>query len=130
VAGTVAAVRARYPGRRIVAVFEPRTNTSRRAVFQADYVLALRGADRVVIAEPPPGAIYSATGEVTEFLSVDAVARELRMAGAPAEVLPGADAIAARLAATCAPGDVVLVMSNGGFDNVWEKLLAALAARR
>jgi UDP-N-acetylmuramate: L-alanyl-gamma-D-glutamyl-meso-diaminopimelate ligase len=130
VAGTVQAVRARYPGRRVVAVFEPRTNTSRRAVFQTDYVGALRGADRVVIAEPPAGAVYSATGEVTEFLSVDAVVRELRAAGAPAEVLPGADAIAARLAATCAPGDVVLIMSNGGFGNVWEKLLGALRARR
>jgi len=129
VSGTVEAVRARFPGRRIVAVFEPRTNTSRRAVFQADYVQALRGADRVVIAEPPPGAVYSATGRVTEFLSVDAVARELRAAGVEAEVLPGADAIAARLAASCAPGDVVLVMSNGGFGNVWEKLLEALAGR-
>ena len=129
VSGTVGAVRARFPGRRIVAVFEPRTNTSRRAVFQADYVQALRGADRVVIAEPPPGAVYSATGRVTEFLSVDAVARELRAAGVEAEVLPGADAIAARLAASCAPGDVVLVMSNGGFGNVWEKLLEALAGR-
>src|SRR5262245_24616630 len=66
VAASISSLRARFPGRRLVAVFEPRTNTSRRAVFQRDYARAFDGADRGVGAAVPDAPIYSNTGEVPE----------------------------------------------------------------
>jgi len=126
---TVAAVRAKYPGRRLVAVFEPRTNTSRRKVFQAEYARAFDGVARAVIAVVPDTPIYSATGEVTERFSSPELAADLRARGIEAEAIDGADAIAADIAAAVAPGDVVLGMSNGGFGGFYEKLLARLQER-
>jgi UDP-N-acetylmuramate: L-alanyl-gamma-D-glutamyl-meso-diaminopimelate ligase len=126
---TLAAVRARYPGRRLVAVFEPRSNTSRRKVFQREYAEALAGADRVVVSVVPDAPIYSITGEVTERFSAAELAAELRERfGLPADAIDGVDAIVERLAAEAQEGDVALVMSNGAFGGIWEKLLAALGA--
>ncbi|MBW2360966.1 MAG: hypothetical protein JRG84_08695 [Deltaproteobacteria bacterium] len=125
VRGTVEAVRSRYSGRRIVAVFEPRTNTSRRAVFQQSYAEAFDLADRVVVALPPQGALYSATGEVGETFSPERLVADIRARGGAAEQPGDVDAIVQHLAATCEPGDVVLVMSNGAFGNIWERLLQA-----
>jgi len=127
VRATLAAVRARYPGRRIVAIFEPRTNTSRRAVFQRDYAAAFDDADRVVVRVVADAPIYSATGEVTERFSADALAADLTARGVEATALPDVDAIVARVAADARPGDVAVVMSNGDFGGVWGKLLDALA---
>jgi UDP-N-acetylmuramate: L-alanyl-gamma-D-glutamyl-meso-diaminopimelate ligase len=126
VRGTVEAVRERYAGRRIVAVFEPRTNTSRRSVFQQRYAEAFDAAHRVVVADPPQGALYSATGEVREVFSAETLVGDLRARGIPAEQPGDVAAIVEHLVATCDPGDVVLVMSNGAFDNIWERLLQAL----
>jgi UDP-N-acetylmuramate: L-alanyl-gamma-D-glutamyl-meso-diaminopimelate ligase len=128
VRATLEGLRARFPERRLVAVFEPRTNTSRRKVFQQDYAEAFGAAARVIVSRPPPGPIYSATGEVTEFFSADQLAEDLRARGVAAAALDGPDAIVPELAASCAPGDVVVVMSNGDFGNLWERLLQALAA--
>jgi UDP-N-acetylmuramate: L-alanyl-gamma-D-glutamyl-meso-diaminopimelate ligase len=128
VAGSIAALRARFPGRRLVAVFEPRTNTSRRAVFQRAYAEAFDGADRVVVSVVPDAPIYSATGEVSERFSSPRLASDVRSRGTPAVALEGVDAIVAHLVRESAPGDVVLVMSNGDFGNVWVRLLDALAA--
>ena len=127
VAATLEAVRARYPGRRVVAIFEPRTNTSRRKVFQQQYAESFDAADAVVIRIVPDTPIYSATGEVTERFSADALAADLTARGVPAVALPDVDAIVAHLAAHAQRGDVAVVMSNGDFGGVWEKLLAALA---
>jgi UDP-N-acetylmuramate: L-alanyl-gamma-D-glutamyl-meso-diaminopimelate ligase len=127
VAGSIGAVRSRYPGRRLVAVFEPRTNTSRRALFQERYAEALDGADRVVVRIVPDTPIYSATGEVSERFSSPRLARDLAARGVEAVALDDVDAIVDTLAADCRPGDVVLIMSNGDFGGVWEKLLARLA---
>jgi UDP-N-acetylmuramate: L-alanyl-gamma-D-glutamyl-meso-diaminopimelate ligase len=123
---TVAGLRARYPGRRLISIFEPRTNTSRRRVFQEEYARAFEGSDRVVVARVADTPIYSATGEVTERFSADDLVRDLRARGLDAEALDGADAIVAELARGARPGDVLLVMSNGAFGNIWEKLLARL----
>ena len=120
---TLRAVRARYPDRRIVAVFEPRSNTSRRKVFQREFTAALSGADEVVLAgvfgveKIPPG----------ERLSPEEVATELRASGRPAHVIPEVDGIVSRLSETCRPGDLVLIMSNGGFGGIQAKLAAALS---
>jgi len=123
---TVAAVRARHPGRRLVAVFEPRTNTSRCAVFQEDYARAFEGADRVVISIVPDAPIYSNTGEVTARLSAPRLAGALRARGQAATALPGPDAILEALVRDARPGDVLLVMSNGSFGHLVPRLLAAL----
>ncbi len=126
---TLAAMRARFPGRRLVAVFEPRSNTSRRAVFQSDYVRALETADQVWIARVPDAPIYSATGEVTERLSSERIATDLRNRGKPAQSTTSPDLIAEELAERCRAGDVVLVMSNGDFGGLVLKLLGRLRER-
>ncbi|MEM7413620.1 MAG: UDP-N-acetylmuramate:L-alanyl-gamma-D-glutamyl-meso-diaminopimelate ligase [Myxococcota bacterium] len=128
VAATLTAVRARYPGRRIVAIFEPRTNTSRRKVFQQQYAEAFDAADRIVIREVPDTPIYSATGEVTEKFSAAQLAADLEDRELVAEAISDVDAIVDHVVAEAAPGDVAVVMSNGAFDGIWEKLLAALEA--
>ncbi len=127
VAASIESLRARLPGRRLIAVFEPRTNTSRRAVFQADYVRALSDADRVVLRILSDDPIYSATGPVTERFSSQQLAVDLVAAGTPAVALDDVDAIVEYLVRDCEPGDVVLVMSNGDFGNLWERLLRDLA---
>jgi UDP-N-acetylmuramate: L-alanyl-gamma-D-glutamyl-meso-diaminopimelate ligase len=126
VRASIGALRARFPGRRLVAVFEPRTNTSRRALFQEDYARAFDGADRVVVSVVPQAPIYSATGPVTEYLSAETLAADLAARGLHAVALEGVDAIVGHLAASCDAGDVVLVMSNGDFGDIWERLLTAL----
>jgi UDP-N-acetylmuramate: L-alanyl-gamma-D-glutamyl-meso-diaminopimelate ligase len=123
---TLQAMRDRYPGRRVWAVFEPRTNTSRRKVFQRDYADALAGADRVVISVVPDAPIYSNTGEVTERLDARTLAADLASRGVAADAIDGIDALVARVVAGAEPGDVVCVMSNGDFGGVWQKLLARL----
>jgi len=126
VSGTIQAIRACHPDRRLIAVFEPRTNTSRRSIFQQRYAEAFAGVDRAVIAKLPDGPIYSATGEVSEFFSSEQLADDLRAREIDAVSIEGVNGIVAHLVATCEPGDVVLVMSNGGFDDIWDLLLKAL----
>jgi UDP-N-acetylmuramate: L-alanyl-gamma-D-glutamyl-meso-diaminopimelate ligase len=126
---TIGAMRARYPGRRVVAVFEPRSNTSRRAIFESDFVDALASADRALVLAVEAAPIYSATGEVSEFLDATAVARALRERGTAAAAHRSVDAVLDDLIDSCAPGDVVLLMSNGDFGGLRERLPERLAAR-
>ena len=126
VAATIDAIKQRHPGSRVVALLEPRTNTSRRAIFQDDYVEALMQADRVAVAEVGSEPIYSITGEVTEILSSQAVAAELRRRGRDAAAFEAIDEMIEWVVAGKRAGDVVLVMSNGAFGGIWERLLAAL----
>jgi UDP-N-acetylmuramate: L-alanyl-gamma-D-glutamyl-meso-diaminopimelate ligase len=123
---TLAAMCARFPGRRIVAVLEPRSNTSRRALFQRDFVEALAGADVAVICVVPHEPLYSATGAVTEWLDAERLAADLRGRGVEAAALDGPDAILEHVAALARPGDVVLVMSNGDFGGLCSRLLVRL----
>jgi UDP-N-acetylmuramate: L-alanyl-gamma-D-glutamyl-meso-diaminopimelate ligase len=126
VAGTIEAIAQKHAGRRVVALLEPRTNTSRRALFQDDYVDALERADRVAIAEVGDEPLYSMTGDVTECLSASAVAGALRDRGCEAEAFEEIDQIVDWVVEGRQEGDVVLVMSNGAFGGIWEKLLKAL----
>jgi UDP-N-acetylmuramate: L-alanyl-gamma-D-glutamyl-meso-diaminopimelate ligase len=128
VQGSIGSLRARFPERRLVAVFEPRTNTSRRAIFQQRYAEAFDEADCVVLAVPPEGPLYSATGEVGALFSAEQLAADVIARGVEAVALDGVDAIVEHLAQTCRPGDVVLTMSNGDFGNIWQRLLDALGA--
>ena len=129
VKASIGAIRARYPERRLVAIFEARTNTSRRAVFQDAYAAAFDGATRVVLRKLPDEPIYSNTGTPTELFSAEDLADALEERGLPAGVFSDIDAEAVAQAQELEDGDVVLVMSNGDFGNIWEKLLAALDER-
>jgi UDP-N-acetylmuramate: L-alanyl-gamma-D-glutamyl-meso-diaminopimelate ligase len=113
------------PGRRVVAIFEPRTSTA-AARFSRAVCGVVRRRDQVIRVVPDT-PIYSVTGEVTEKFSAGMLANDLSVRGVPAVALPDVDAIVAHVAATARPGDVAVVMSNGDFGGVWEKLLAALA---
>ena len=125
VAGAIAALRLRYPRRRLWAVFEPRSNTSRRKIFQREYAQAFAAADQVLIA----GVFHKETDQVAEsdlfspqHLVDDLVARRIS-----ARTLADADAIKHVLLAEARSGDVILLMSNGGFGGLRHKLVEALS---
>jgi UDP-N-acetylmuramate: L-alanyl-gamma-D-glutamyl-meso-diaminopimelate ligase len=122
---TIAALRFRYPGRRLWAVFEPRSNTSRRSIHQGEYARALDGADRVSLREPEPHDKVPAD----QRLDVAGLTATLRAAGHRASASSEVDALIAEVAREAEPGDVVLVMSNGAFGGFPDRLLSALAAR-
>ena len=124
IAETLAGVRSAYPGRRIWAIFEPRSATSCRRVFQADFVRALSHADRVVL----PAVFRSALPD-DERLSPEQVVEELRTADVDARFIPQVDDIVRTVAREGRDGDLVIVMSNGGFDDIHQKLLTALDPR-
>jgi UDP-N-acetylmuramate: L-alanyl-gamma-D-glutamyl-meso-diaminopimelate ligase len=126
VRASIGAARARYPGKRLVAVFEPRTNTSRRRIFQEDYARAFDGAAEVVVREVADEPIYSATGEVSEHFSSAELVDALEARSIPASAHPDVEGIIERVVSGHQGDDVVLVMSNGSFDDIWEKLLLAL----
>ncbi len=118
IAETLQALRTRYAGRRLWAILEPRSNTLRRAVLQAELAQSLALADEVVVAAIfKPEAIPEG-----ERLNVGAVVRALQAAGRAAVELPDADAIVAAAAPRMQPGDVVAILSNGGFSGIYEKL--------
>jgi UDP-N-acetylmuramate: L-alanyl-gamma-D-glutamyl-meso-diaminopimelate ligase len=122
VAATLEAVRQGFPGRRLVAAFEPRTNTSRRRVFQADYARAFAPAEVIFVREPPD--LWKVPEG--ERFSSEQLAADLRAGGKEARYFPDTDALLAGLLETLRPGDVVLVMSNGDFDHLIPRLCAAL----
>jgi UDP-N-acetylmuramate: L-alanyl-gamma-D-glutamyl-meso-diaminopimelate ligase len=119
---TLRALRAVYPNARLWAVLEPRSNTLRRKVLEADLIASLRMADRVVLA----GIYQQQRIPDAERLHPEDVVHALNSAGTPAELLEDADAIVAGVAPELASGDVVAILSNGGFDGIYEKLPARL----
>lgn len=123
---TIRAVRGRYPGRPVTAIFEPRSNTSRRKVFQAEFARALAEADSAILA----GVFGADRIPPEERLDPAAVVDAVRRAGREAEYLPDVGRIVERVASRARPGDLVLVMSNGGFGGIQGKLAAALSAAR
>jgi UDP-N-acetylmuramate: L-alanyl-gamma-D-glutamyl-meso-diaminopimelate ligase len=127
VAGAIAAVRLRYPRRRLWAVFEPRSNTSRRKVFQREYVAALEAADQVVIG----GVFQKATDAVSaaELFSPDQLAADLAARGVAAHAGGDADAIRTLLLNDVRRDDVILLMSNGDFGGLRRTLVDGLVAR-
>ena len=119
---TLRGLRQRYPGKRLWAVFEPRSNTSRRNVLQAELIGALTEADgSVVAAVANPEKVPEG-----QRLDTDAVAKAVTAAGKACFFEPDTAAIVARLKEQTRPGDVIVVFSNGGFDGIHQKLLSAL----
>ena len=121
---TLHALRYRYPRHRIWAIFEPRSNTTRRAVFQQQLPDALKVADGVFIAQV--AKLEQIPQE--ERLKPEAVVDAIAAAGRPAFYEENANAIVDRIVPMLQPKDIVAVFSNGGFDNIHEKLLARLRA--
>jgi UDP-N-acetylmuramate: L-alanyl-gamma-D-glutamyl-meso-diaminopimelate ligase len=120
---TIRALRVRFQGRRLWALFEPRSNTTRRNVFQGELVDALEGADEVVIAEV--ARLEQLPVELR--LNPDRLIADLRSRGREAAYLPTVDAIVAHVAGRVRVGDVLCVFSNGGFGNIHNRLLQAVA---
>jgi UDP-N-acetylmuramate: L-alanyl-gamma-D-glutamyl-meso-diaminopimelate ligase len=123
---TIDAVRGRWPGRRVVAVFEPRSNTSRRKVFQEEFAQALSRADEVVIAPVfAPEKVPAG-----ELLDPEEVARRVRERGKESHHLRSVEEIVGYLSGSTGKGDLVLLMSNGGFGGMRTRLPAALGERK
>ncbi|WP_390891578.1 UDP-N-acetylmuramate:L-alanyl-gamma-D-glutamyl-meso-diaminopimelate ligase [Edaphobacter flagellatus] len=119
---TLRALRESYPGQRLVAVLEPRSNTLRRNVFERELVESLALADQVVMA----GVFKSESIPVAERLVPEHVVDALNERGIPAALCQDADAIVSMLAPEVKSGDVVAILSNGGFGNIYQKLPQAI----
>jgi UDP-N-acetylmuramate: L-alanyl-gamma-D-glutamyl-meso-diaminopimelate ligase len=120
---TLSALRTGYPARRIWAVFEPRSASSCRRVFQKDFARAFGAADEVVVA-----AVFRSSLPESERLSAEQLVDDLRGAGQHARHIPEIDEIVGTIVREHRAGDVVVLMSNGGFGGIHKKLLQALAA--
>jgi UDP-N-acetylmuramate: L-alanyl-gamma-D-glutamyl-meso-diaminopimelate ligase len=122
VRATIEAIRARFPERRLWAVFEPRSNTSRRRLHQGEYVEALAGAPCVALRVPEPHDMVPAD----QRLDAERVVADLRARGVDARAAADVDRLVRAVADGVHPGDVVLVMSNGAFGGFVDRLLTAL----
>ena len=122
IAGTLKALRGRYPESRLWAILEPRSNTLRRRVLQSDLARSLAGADEVIVAN----VFRSDAIPENERLELPALAAEIKQNGRPVRLLADADAIVQTIAPELRSGDVVAILSNGGFGGIYEKLPARL----
>ncbi|MBL9175537.1 MAG: UDP-N-acetylmuramate:L-alanyl-gamma-D-glutamyl-meso-diaminopimelate ligase [Verrucomicrobiales bacterium] len=120
---TLRALRVRFPSRRLWAIFEPRSNTTRRNVFQSELVDALERADAIVVAE----VARLEQLPLSERLNPEKLMQDLRLTGKPAAYLPTVESILDHVVAGVREGDVVCVFSNGGFGNIHDRLLTRLA---
>lgn len=123
IASTLHGARRRYPGRRIWALFEPRSISSSRKEFENGYIDAFHEADRVIIGPIFHRDRYATRYGLDKMMSVDTIIEKLEV---PVEQIDDFDAIAKRVAAEAKEGDVILVMSSGAFGGVHEKILGEL----
>ena len=119
---TLAAARQKYAGRRIVAIFEPRSYTAQRREFEDDYADAFLAADDIIIA----GLFHPERYDESTAMSPDRLVERWSAAGHHAAYLPVVDDIVAHVSARAAPGDVIMIMSNGGFGGIHDRMLRAL----
>jgi UDP-N-acetylmuramate: L-alanyl-gamma-D-glutamyl-meso-diaminopimelate ligase len=120
---TLSALRSGYPGRRIWAVFEPRSASSCRRVFQDDFARAFGSADQVVVAQ-----VFRSSLPEEQRLSAEQLVSDLQARGQRARYVPEVDDIVRTIVEEHREGDLVVLMSNGGFGGIHSKLLKALAA--
>jgi UDP-N-acetylmuramate: L-alanyl-gamma-D-glutamyl-meso-diaminopimelate ligase len=120
---TIKAIQNKYSGRKVFSVFEPRSATSRRKIFQQDYVDAFKAGQEVLIAE----AYTQANVDSGDRFSATELVQDLEKTGCKAKNFSGADAIVDYLGTVAKPNDVVLIMSNGGFDGIYQKLIQRLS---
>ena len=121
---TLTGVRSAHPTRSIWAIFEPRSATSCRRIFQSDFARAFSAANHVII----PAVFRSALPE-DQRLSAEQLVGDLKASGTDARYIPEVEEIVRTVSREARSGDLVIVMSNGGFDNIHQRLLAALAKR-
>lgn len=119
---TIHGIRKKYPQRKLFSVFEPRSATSRRKIFQSAYVEAFKESPEVLIAQ----AFDQSKIDEGDRFSSEELVLDLKKAGVSAGVYADADAIVRDLKDKAKPGDLILIMSNGGFDGIYAKLLKAL----
>ena len=124
IAGTLKALRARYAGARLWAILEPRSNTLRRRVLQADLARSLAVADEIIVA----GVFRSEAVPENERLELPELAADIQEHGRRARLIANADEIVKTIAPEMRSGDVVAILSNGGFGGIYEKLPARLRA--
>jgi UDP-N-acetylmuramate: L-alanyl-gamma-D-glutamyl-meso-diaminopimelate ligase len=124
IAETLSALRLAHPEERIWAIFEPRSASSCLKVFQRDFVEALRGADEVVLA-----AVFRDRIAEDKRLSPEQIVADLRSAGTSAHFVPTTAGIVEQVKVEARKGDLIVVMSNGGFENIHDRLLTALKER-
>ncbi|HEY6148861.1 MAG TPA: Mur ligase family protein, partial [Thermoanaerobaculia bacterium] len=124
VRGTIEAARARWPGRRLWALFEPRSNTAGRRMFQEEYADAFSGADALVIAP----VFHAKRLEQDARLDPDALVARFLADGKPAFAPPAISEIPPFLRSHVQPGDVLVLMSSGAFGGLPDSLLASLSA--
>ncbi len=124
IAGTLKALRARYAGARLWAILEPRSNTLRRRVLQADLARSLAVADEIIVA----GVFRSEAVPENERLELPELATDIQNHGRSARLIANADEIIDTIAPEMRSGDVVAILSNGGFGGIYEKLPARLRA--
>jgi UDP-N-acetylmuramate: L-alanyl-gamma-D-glutamyl-meso-diaminopimelate ligase len=124
IAGTLAALRSRYPGSRIWAILEPRSNTLRRSILQNDLAQSLALADEVVVAN----VFKSDAIPESERLNLPKLAGDIQQHGRRARIVPEVDGIIQLVAPEMRAGDVVAILSNGGFEGIYEKLPKRLKA--
>jgi UDP-N-acetylmuramate: L-alanyl-gamma-D-glutamyl-meso-diaminopimelate ligase len=122
---TLRALRIKYPREKICAIFEPRTNTTRRNVFQEELAASFTDANSIIVAQVARLELLAPQ----ERLDPEKLMRQIAASGKPTAYLPDADAIVAHVAGTAEGGDVVVVFSNGGFGGIHAKLLARLGKR-
>ena len=122
---TLQGLKRMYDGRRLVAVFEPRTNTSRRSFFQQDYVGAFAAADLSLIRRVSEDKPIDAD----DCFSSEKLAEDLSRTGQRAAAFDDTDQILEYLGRISRPGDVIAILSNGGFDNIHERLLDRLSRK-
>ena len=122
---TVSAIQNKYSGKKVFSVFEPRSATSRRKVFQKDYVRAFAPADEVIIAK----AFDQTKISEDERFSTEELVNDLVQSGKIANEFNSADEIVSYLSKKAEKNDIVLIMSNGGFDGIYDKLIQSLKIR-
>lgn len=125
IAGTLKAMRTKYPDKRIIAIFEPRSNTTRRNIFQKELAECFNDADIVLISQIARLHLLTES----ERLDPEMVMSDIRAKGKDAYYLEDADKISDKVAEIAKPGDVVIVMSNGGFGGIHEILTQKLLPR-
>ncbi len=121
---TLAGVRSAHPTRSIWAIFEPRSATSCRRIFQSDFARAFAAANHVIIP-----AVFRSSLPEDQRLSAEQLVADLKGTGTDARYIPQVADIVHTVAHEARPGDLVIVMSNGGFDNIHQRLLTELAGR-
>lgn len=120
---TILSIQKRFPNAHVFSIFEPRSATSRRKVFQKEYIEAFKNANSVIL---PPAFNQSTIDEADRF-SVESLVQDLKNLGTDAQICANVDLIVENIRSRAKSGDVVLIMSNGGFDGIYEKMLKALS---